>query len=206
MVTGRHSMPLLLPLLAFFAAPFWESVPPEKWQHEDLLSMFNSSPWAQTLTFSTPAGDAPAITVYLATAKPVQMAEAELARRNKRKPSAEDEDASSTGEYRDFLKENQGKVIVLAVAYKNFLAFSDTKESARMESETRLKVGRKKYPLQGHFPPTLGDPYLRLIFSRPVMANEKRIAFELYLPGVSMPYREAEFYFKNLEFQGKPEF
>ena len=47
-------------------------------------------------------------------------------------------------------------------------AFSDNRETRQMEQECVMRVGRKKLKMTGHFPPSPGDPYLRLAFPREV--------------------------------------
>jgi len=74
-----------------------------------------------------------------------------------------------------------------------------------MEEESILKVGKKKYQMTGHFPPTPADPYLRLVFPRPIGPNDKSLVFELYLPGVGNTYRTVEFRIKELGYKGTPE-
>jgi hypothetical protein len=191
-------------LLLLFAAPFWEAKTPEQWTALDLQYMLSESPWAQVMAYRTTFHEGVGVRVYLATARPVRDAESELQRR---KPSAETEDAAELREeYEEFLRLNEGKIIVLAIAYPNALALSEAPDAARMETDCLLKIGRKTYPLEGHFPPTPSDPYLRLVFPRAVAAKDKRFSFELYLPGIHQPFREAEFYMKDLIFKGSPEF
>jgi hypothetical protein len=59
--------------------------------------------------------------------------------------------------------------------------------------------------MTGHFPPTAGDRFLRLAFPREVQATDKTVVFDLYLPGVPNPYREAEFQVKDMLVNGKLE-
>ena len=68
-----------------------------------------------------------------------------------------------------------------------------------------MKVGRKKYKITGHFPPTPSDPYLRLVFPRAVAPSDKIVEFDLYLPGAPQPYRIAEYVVKELMYRGKLE-
>jgi len=182
-------------------APFWETKPPQEWTVEEMDEIFSDSPWAKLIALETVVGKAPAVQVYLATARPMQDAEAEARRRRRSKPSEED----GYDEYRQLLAENPGKYIVLAVRLPHPDALSDPNESNRMESETYLQVGKRKEKLVGHFPPTPSDPMLRLIFPQAVEPGDKVFRLELYLPSVPAPYRRVEFYLKELLYQGKPE-
>ena len=53
----------------------WETTAPKDWTDEQVQLLLNDSPWAQL------ADPKPEVQIYLATARPVQQAEAELARR-----------------------------------------------------------------------------------------------------------------------------
>jgi hypothetical protein len=176
-------------VLALLAAPFWETKAPRDWTEDELRTLLNDSPWAQ------PAEPSPAVPVYLATATPMRAAEAERARRRAEQPN---------DEYLDFLREHSADSIVLAVACPKWTALSDAAESRHMEDESMMKVGRRKFHMTGHFPPTPSDPYLRLIFPREVTAADKSVTFELYLPG-NGPYHEAEFRLRDLMSKGKLE-
>lgn len=187
-----------LALLLLFAAPFWQTKRPADWTEEELAQMFTNSPWAQALTAQSSA-DAPPVSAYLATAGPMQQAERERDRRRRKKvsdPMAE--------EYRAWLEENRATQIVLAVAM-NGAGLSDAREARRMEEECVMRVGRKKLKMTGHFPPSPGDPYLRLAFPRQVTASDKTVTFELYLPGIALPFRIAEFKVKDLTVNGSLE-
>lgn len=188
----------LLCALAAAAAPFWESAPPSAWTEAQLAGLFEDSPWARQALVSR-QGLEPPVVVYLASAKPMQDAEDEWMRRRVKNP-----DRFLFDEYRDHLREKPEAYLVLAVAAVP-AALSDPKESARMEEECRLRVGRRTYRLAGHFPPTQADPHLRLLFPREVRPGDKRLSFELYLPGVAGPYRTAEFETKTLVYRNRPE-
>ena len=73
-----------------------------------------------------------------------------------------------------------------------------------MEEESVMKVGRKRYQMVGHFPPTPSDPYLRLVYPRAVGPGDKTVTFELYLPG-NGPYHDAEFRVRDMLHKGKLE-
>ncbi len=181
-------------------APFWEARPPADWTDGELHGMLTASPWAEPALSAKNSGD---IHVFLATARPIQEAEEELARRaaKQRQPEQEPPD----NEYQDFLRDNAGQYIVLAVTLPNPKVLENRKELQFMEDECVLKVGGKKYNIVGHFPPLPSDPYLRLVFPRVVSPEDKAIRFELYLPSAENPYRAAEFRIQDLVYKGAPE-
>jgi hypothetical protein len=179
--------------LALAVAPFWETKAPRDWSEEQLLAMMTHSPWAQPLASG-------GVYAFLATAGPMQEAEREMWRRRTAK-GAEPPDP----EYVDFLEKDQGKHIVLAVSYRDAHALANAGESRRLEEESILRVGKKKYKITGQFPPTPRDPYLRLVYPREVGPNDMSLVFELYLPGTSMSYQMVEFRMKELLYHGKPE-
>jgi hypothetical protein len=187
---------LLLALALFGRAPFWETKPPAQWTDAEVQELLTNSIWAQPAVDSRGGG----VAVYLASARPMREAELELARRQP--PAADDPGAE---EYRDFLRENQGKQIVLAVALPDRKALEDPVEVRRMEEECVLKVGRKKYQMTGHFPPGKTDPYLRLVFPRAVTVADRSLVFELYVPGLPSPYRRVEFRVQDLAYRGAVE-
>jgi len=191
----------VLLLAALLAAPFWETKPVRQWTDEQLLELLSDSPWAQTTLFRN---DTP-LPVYLATAKPVREAESEWLRRYTSQLGANaPTDMGARHEYEAFLAENLGKVLVIAIRNPNLRALALVEETERMEEESFLKAGKKKLKVIGHFPPAAADPVLRLIFPKPEEAV-KDLQFELYIPGVSGPYRQAVFKIKDLMFAGQPE-
>src|SRR5437762_8397704 len=117
--------------LALAAAPSWETKTPREWSEEQLRMILTDSPWAQGIGGSY---------AFLATAKSVREAEVEIWRRRTVK-GAEAPDA----EYTDFLANDQGRHIVLAISYPDPRALADAADARRMEEESILKVGRKKY-------------------------------------------------------------
>jgi hypothetical protein len=189
--------------LLLFAAPFWESRAPEKWSNDELRALLSDSPWAQML--SAPGSSvAPPVEVYLATAGPMEKAERERDRRAALvHPVAQDDPL--VADYRGWVEENRGKQIVLAVAVSNSDILADDQEVRRMENECVMRVGKKKFKMTGHFPPSPGDRFLRLAFPREAQVTDKSVIFELYLPGVPMPFREAEFRVKDMLVNGKLE-
>lgn len=195
-------MRILLVLTLLAAAPFWETKPPEQWTGEELAEILHNSPWVKMSALQTMVGNVPGVRVYLATARPMREAEDEAKRRReKQRPSEIPED----DDYLEFLRENPGKYIVLAVALPDPNALADAKESERMEEECLLRIGRHKYKIAGHFPPTPSDPFLRLIFPRAVGPEDKSLRFELYLPSAPAPYRSVEFSIRDLAYKGSPE-
>jgi hypothetical protein len=185
-------MHVLAALLFFLAQPFWETKPPEQWTDREIDIMLGSSPWVQNI------GPSPEVTVWFATAEPMEAAEAE-ARLHKRHPLREPDP-----DYLDFLRENREKVFVLAVGYPSLSGLSKEANAwTTLEKETVMTVSRKKYKIEGTFPPTPSDPVLRLVFPRVVKTEDKSVDFKLYLPGLSFPEREADFFVKALTYRGK---
>lgn len=188
--------------LFLFADPYWVSKPPGTWSDAELLALLTNSPWAQPV--DGPGTGAPTIEVFLATAGPIQLAEKERDRRIavRRKPGTP---IPENTEYRLWMDDNRATQIVLAVRIQNNKGFLDEREVRRMEDETTLRAGKKKIKLTGTFPPSESDPYLRLAFPRQVELSDKSLIFELYLPGVPAPYRNAEFKLKDMVVSGRLE-
>ena len=199
-------MPLAA-IFLLFAASFWETKAPADWTDDELIRLFTDSPWAQ---MADAAGVKEAhgvpVQVFLATAGPMLEAEKQRQVRYFRKrngpPPSEDPMAI---EYRLWLEDNHAKQIVLAVRIARTKDFDDGADTRRMEEECVMQVGRRKYKLTGNFPPTGGDVYLRLAFPREVKETDKSVLFDLYLPGVTPPYRSAEFKVKDMIVKGKLE-
>jgi hypothetical protein len=189
-------------LLLLLAAPFWEAKAPAQWTDAELAELLGSSPWVKTLAPKIATGDIPALHVHLATARPLRDAEQEFQRRLRLRAEI---DAPDDQEYEEFLRDNQGRYIVLAVQLSSPGALADPKEVSRMEEESFLRVDRKKIKMTGHFPPTASDPYLRLVFPRAIEPGTKSVVFDLYLPSVPSPYRQVEFWLRDLLWKGKPE-
>ena len=189
-------------VLLWFAAPFWESKPPAEWTRAELAQMLSQSPWAQTASFDSRVGGATMVRVLLATARPMRDAEEQARLRTARRADAPlgiDED------YREFLRADSGRHIVVAISGTTAEAMSNADETRRMEQESVMRVGRKKFRITGHFPPSSGDPYLRLIYPRAATESDKEISFEIYAPGAVPPYREAVFKVRDLNYRGKLE-
>jgi hypothetical protein len=183
----------LIALLFYLSQPFWETKPPERWTGHEIETVRSASPWVQ------PAGRDPEVLVYLATAAPIEEAEAELRLRTRKTLAEPDPD------YADFLRLNRETVLVLAIPWAEPLRFGTEAERKRMEDESVMIVSRKTFPLVGHFPPSQSDPVLRLVFPREVKPADKSVLFRLYLPGIPFPEREVEFRTKDLMYHGKLE-
>ena len=180
----------LLPLLLFLGQPFWEAKPPERWTDAEIDTIRYHSPWAQTL------GPSPEVPVWLATAAPIEEAEGEARLRSKHTEKEPDPD------YTGYVTEHEAEVFVLALTYPTLRGLGSAAEQRRMEEECLMKIGHKTYHISGHFPPTPSDPVLRLIFPRQVKASDKDVEFQLYLPGLPFPEREALFRVKDLMYHG----
>lgn len=177
-------------LLLLASQPFWEAKPADKWSDREVEMILHSSPWAQV------TGVAPEVTVYFATAEPIQEAESELRVRSRRPVPELDPD------YVDYLREHADDAFALAIPYPN-AGFGSAADQHAMEEETKMIVGVRKYDILGYFPPTPSDPVLRLVFPRQVRPSDKIVELRLFLPGVSFPEREVEFRVKDLYFKGK---
>ena len=181
----------LLPLLFFLGQPFWEVKPPERWTDAEIDIVRHRSPWTQTL------GPAPEVPVWLATAAPIEEAEAEARLRAKLTEKEPDPD------YAGYVAEHGAEVFVVALAYPTLKGLGDAAEQRRLEEESVMKIGRKTYHILGHFPPTPSDPVLRLVFPREVQPTDKDVEFQFYLAGLPFPEREASFRVKDLMYHGK---
>ena len=137
--------------------------------------------------------------VYLATAAPIEEAEAELRDRATKPMPPPDPD------YADYLRDNRENVFILGIPYGRLTGLGNAQEDRRMQTESRMKIGKKTYQILGHFPPTPSDPVLRLAFPREVKPTDKMVEFQLYLPGVPFPERDVSFYVKDLLFHDKVE-
>jgi hypothetical protein len=189
-------MHTLLPLFFFLAQPFWETKPPEAWTDAQIQTLRTDSPWAQRTS------ESPVAVVYLATAAPIEQAEAELRLRLKKNPHPL---AEPDPDYLEYLSLHRTENFVLAVTYPTLAGLSAAGESKRMEEESVMLIGKKSYAIVGHFPPTPSDPVLRLIFPRAVKPSDKTVLFRLFLGGLNFPEREVEFRVKDLSYQGKLE-
>jgi hypothetical protein len=186
-------MHTFLALLFLFAPPFWEVKQPQQWSDRECNEMLHNSPWAES------AGPDPAMRVFLATARPIEDAEAELRIRGVQPLHEADPD------YTDYASRNHDTELVLAIDYQDRDPNWSAEDIRRMQDESFMLVGRRKHRMVGYFPPTPSDPVLRLAFPRDVQPADKRVVFRLYLPGISFPERDAEFEMKDLLYRGKLE-
>jgi len=184
------------------AAPFWETKQPADWSVEELRQLVTDSPWAQAAEPSRPDAGTMLVPVYFATAKPMRLAEAEIRRRFRSKGVQE---GINEADYREFLEQDAGKSIVVAIRMADKLALADATEADHMEQESLLRIGHRKYKVKMQFPQSVNDPFVRLVFPRDVRPEDKRIDLELYIPGTGAPYRDASFNLKEMVFQGKLE-
>lgn len=197
----KHSAGLLATAAMLAAAvPFWDVKPPTEWSIEEVRTMLTNSPWAQMVDAGA-NNPAPPVQVYIATAQPIQLAEDSVRAATKAK-----EDDPSWVEYRDYLVENSSKYVVIAIEVLKAEAFLDNAETTRMEKESELRIGKRKYKVTGHFPPSASDPHARLVFPRDVRPGDRSLAFDLYIPGAGSPYRRAEFPLKEMTYHGQPAF
>jgi hypothetical protein len=181
--------------------PFWQTKSPPEWTDSELMQLLTESPWAQ---MAPGPGNSSPVLIFLATAAPMRQAEEERERRAglKRKSNETTEGDILQEEYRAWLEENRESQLVLAVRVTNTKAFSDEREVRRMEEQCVMRIGRKKIKITGHFPASVADPYLRLAFPREVTPADKAVAFDLYIPGVSAPFRTAEFSVREMLVKG----
>jgi len=194
------------------AAPVWERKTAAESTEEELATILTSSPWAQMHQVNLPAAKGarsgglanPGMHVFLAAATPVREAEREL-RRRKIQASA-DPELDSDSEFEEFLAANPGRYIVLAVRLLRPELLERPASVRKMEQDSRLRIGSRNYELVGYFLPTRDDPYLRLIFPRDVRDSDTELRFELYLPGVPLPFRTVRFELDKLVWHGRPEY
>jgi hypothetical protein len=185
-------------LLLLAGPAFWNDKPPADWTMDEVLRLLTDSPWGQIVE-AGPRSQGPRLAVYVATADPVMQAEDRL-RAARKQPTAD----PSWEDYREYILAEHGKLIVVAVRLPNPDQFSDAAEGRQMEQESVLKIGKRRYKIAGHFPPSSSDPYVRLAFPRDVRPGDRSLVFELYIPGVS--YRAAEFKISDMTYRGKPSF
>lgn len=198
----------LIALLAF-ADPFWVEKPPQEWTPQEMADLLTRSPWAQMVPGPGKLENFPAVQVFFATAGPIRQAEQEARRRAEvaRPPRPGDlpDDDPFAGEYRLWLEEFSPTQIILAIHVVDTEAYTNGEELEHLEKDSVMRVGRKKIQMTGYFPPTVRDPYLRIAFPRQVSLSDKKVRFELYIPGVSAPYRDVEFALEPMVLSGKLE-
>jgi hypothetical protein len=205
-------MPFLLALL-LIAASFWEAKPPAEWSDLEVSQLFSESPWAQPIRAKidgkTKGPTAhlmmPPVQGYLASARPLQLAAQERDRRAKAKAKGkEDEYDPFAEEYLAWLESTSKAHVIVAVRVAKATAYSDSKELALMKNSF-IKVGGRKYSMTSYFPPSSHDPFLKIAFPRQVQLSDKKVEFELYVPGVAGPYRMGEFLLEPMVVAGKLE-
>jgi hypothetical protein len=200
-------IPFLTAFLFLMAGPFWESQAPNEWSDLQLEALVTDSPWVQMAP--GPGASSVPVNVRLTTAAPIEQAEREQARRAElRRKGAPKKDADpdpGAVEYRLWLEDNRSTQIVVAIRMTTGEGLLDDREVRRMEDESVMRVGKKKIKMTGHFPPSPGDPFLRMAFPREVQLSDKTVTFGLYIPGVSAPFRSAEFKLKDMVVRGKLE-
>ena len=194
-----------LAMLLMLAASFWETKAPADWTDNELLVLFTDSPWAQMAEAAVKDSHGAPVQVYLSSAGPMQAAEKERERRYIRKGNGPPAESPMDTEYRLWLEDNLSKQTVIAVRIPRTKDFDDGAQTKRMEDESIMRVGRRKFKMTGNFPPTQRDPYLRIAFPREVQASDKMVTFELYVPGATPPYRSVEFKVKDMMINGKLE-
>jgi hypothetical protein len=178
------------------AAPFWETKAAKDWTSTEIEMLMTGSPWG---ALASPTNMVP---IFLASARPLREAEAELFLRLERKGEVRvDED-----DYHTYITQNPGKHIVVAARVSLNAQFADAREIKTMEKECFIRVGKQKVRSVGYFPPTPSDPYLRILFPRVQLAGLKAISIGLYLPGVHKPFQDVEFPIKDLIDRGKLEY
>lgn len=195
--------------LLLFAGPYWEAKAPADWTPEEINELLTNSPWAQNVT-GTGIGRLPPIHMYLATASPILAAEAERKRRAelepKPPPDPEARPEPVDTEYQDWLAANRATQLILAVRIEDTYAFNNAKEAERFEKDAVLRVGRRKVQMTGYFPPSAADPYVRIAFPRDgIRLDDKELRFELYVPGITGPFRVVEFRLADMSAGGRLE-
>ncbi len=125
-------MRALVPLLFFFAQPFWQAKAPEDWTLKEIATLRTESPWAQTI------GPSPQVLVYLATAAPIEEAESELRVRSKSPVRESDPD------YAAYITAHRDQNLVLAIPYPNLAKLGSAEQQRRLEEETVMLVGQEE--------------------------------------------------------------
>ena len=189
----------LLTLLT--ATPFWDTIDVNQWSEEQLLEFFGNSPWSQPAESTAGNG----VLTFLATSKPVQLAEVEKRRRQMKKVAGVDViQDPAWDEFQEFLERDTAKYIVLAVPIPAE-ATREASEMSLMENQSVMKLGKQKIKMSGYFPPSPTDPYTRLIFPRAGTEKAKELVFELFLPGTGTPYRQVYYPTKGMNYRGRLE-
>ncbi len=192
-------------LLLAFADPFWLDKPATEWTDIQLAQFFVDSPWTGNAMVQGKAPAGAPIPVFILSAEPVAKAAVERNRRNALRSKRQEPDALEE-EGQAWFDDNKANHVILAVRVGNPVAFSQESEVRRLEEGCWMHSGRDRVKMSSYFPPSAGDPYLRLAFPRSaVNTGAKTIGFEMYLPGVPGPNRQVEFMMKDLMVDGKPQ-
>lgn len=195
----------ILTMALLTVTPYWELTDVKQWSEEQLIDFFGNSPWSQPAEGVTGRGGNDGVLTFLATAKPVQLAEQEQRRRRIKKIAGVDAvQDPSWEEFQEFLERDAAKYIVLAVAIPTE-ATRDGSEMSLMENQSILKIGKQKIKMSGYFPPSPTDPFTRLIFPRSGTDTAKELVFELFLPGTGAPYRQVFYQRKAMTYRGRLE-
>ena len=192
-------------MMLLTVTPYWESTDVKQWSEEQMIDFFGNSPWSQPAEGAGDRGRNDGVLTFLATAKPVQLAEQERRRRHSKKIDGfEIGQDPSWVEFQEFLERDAEKYIVLAVAIPAEV-MQQASEMSLMESQSILKIGRQKIKMSGYFPASSTDPYTRLIFPRSGSDTSKELVFELFLPGTGAPYRQVFYQRKMMSYRGRLE-
>ncbi len=195
----------IVTMMLLTVTPYWESTDVKQWSEEQLIDFFGNSPWSQPAEGAAGRGRNDGVLTFLATAKPVQLAEQEQRRRRSKKiAGVEIVQDPSWDEFQEFLERDAAKYIVLAVAIPAE-ATREASEMSLMENQSILKIGKQKIRMSGYFPPSPTDPYTRLIFPRSGADETKELVFELFLPGTGAPYRQVFYQRKAMTYRGRLE-
>jgi hypothetical protein len=154
------------------ALPFWRATPPAEWSDGQLEALLREAPFG-SITSSKEGRRA-----YLANFGPMAQAEEEWLRRRMGRRAL---DSAAWREYQSFLQE-EGKAWVVLSIDASGMDLSNANDVSEMEKYCVMKVGKRRYPLQGRFRPTLHDPWLRLLFRRDIRPDDRQLSFELVLP------------------------
>ena len=129
-------------VLLLLAQAYWQSKAPGEWNDLELARFLADSPWAQMAASPQKGTSLPPVSVYLATAGPVQKAVAERARRVAlRRPGAKNEDPLGE-EFEVWFADNRAEHVILAARVGNNEAFTRESEMRRMKQDCVLEIGR----------------------------------------------------------------
>lgn len=198
-------------LLWLFADPFWVEKTPKEWTDAQIATLTTDSPWA--IMMRAPVGEFPAAQTYIATAGPIQEAEQEIQRRKEARSTREPEFDPYAEEYQAWVEEFGPTHVILAIRISDQKAYFDANELDEMEKECVMRLAGRKAQYTGYFPPSEDDPFLRLAFPKdlsklkldklPDSLKNEKLKFDLYVPGITGPYRAAEFRLADMVLDGE---